>query len=84
MEASDHFQALRPIVCITICPLTCSTTITAKFHEEIRMAIPSIVECLKDSDSYVRRAALEGLPSLAAHRMSYYLSPFDVLAHDCS
>ena len=58
--------------------------IIAKLHEEIRRAISSIVECLKDSSIFVRRAAIKGLSSLAACRMFYYLSFFDVLNHDCS
>lgn len=37
-----------------------------ELHDEIRLAT-SIVECLKDSDSSVRAAAINGLTSLAAH-----------------
>ena len=48
--------------------------IVAEFREGIRMATPGIVECLKDSDSLVRQAAIEGLSSLAVHRMCYHQS----------
>ena len=58
--------------------------VVAEFHETIRMAIPGIMECLKDLDESVCKAAIEGLSSLAAQRMCYHLSPFDVLNHDCS
>ena len=56
--------------------------IVAEFHEEIRMTILGIVECLKDE--WVRSAAIKGLSRLAAHRMCYRLSPIDLLNHGCS
>ena len=43
----------------------------AEFREEIRIAIPSIVECLEDSHSDIRQAALDGLSSLSTHGMHY-------------
>ena len=62
----------------------CSTMIVAEFHEEIRMAIPGIMECLKDSEWEVREAVIKELSSLAVLRMYYHLSPIGVLNHDCS
>jgi HEAT repeat protein len=42
----------------------------AELQEEIGKAIPRIVECLKDSNSYhVRSAAVEALSSLGAYRL---------------
>ena len=38
-----------------------------QFREAIGKAIPRIVECLKDPNNYVRRAAAEGLSSLRAY-----------------
>jgi len=37
------------------------------FHQEIRKAIPDLVECLKDGSLYVRMTAIDGLVSIAAH-----------------
>jgi len=41
----------------------------AEFREDVRITIPAIEEHLKDSDSYVRIAAIEGLSRLAAQSM---------------
>ena len=38
----------------------------AEFQEDVRIAIPTIAECLKDSESDVLKAAIEGLSMLAA------------------
>jgi len=51
----------------------CSTMIIAVFHDEIRMAIPGIIRCLKDSEWKVRQAAIYGLSDLAANRMCHHL-----------
>ena len=41
----------------------------AEFQEDVRITIPAIAERLKDSDSYVRSAAIELLSRLAAQGM---------------
>jgi len=41
----------------------------AEFRENIQIAIPAIVECLKDSHWYVRKTAIEVLSRLAAQGM---------------
>jgi len=41
----------------------------AEFREDVRITIPSIPERLKDSDWYVRSAAIEVLSRLAAQGM---------------
>ena len=58
--------------------------IVAEFHEEIRMAIRDIVDCLKDSAFWVRSAAIDGLLNIAPHGTCYHLSPSDILNHDSS
>jgi hypothetical protein len=56
------------MVCVSVPdPLLCSTHCVAEFREDIRVAIPGFVECLKDSTYYVRSAAIEGLSKLGAH-----------------
>jgi len=47
----------------------------AEFREEIGKAMPRIVECLKDSSSNDRGAAVSVLSSLGAHRMCPSASP---------
>ena len=49
------------------CLLLCSSFSVAELREVVGAAIPSIVECLKDSGSYVRIAAITGLSALGAH-----------------
>ncbi len=79
------FQALRRIVCVTFYShSTSSTMVVAELCGDIQRAIPDIVECLKHLDHDVRKAAINGLSSLAAHCMCYLLFPFDVLNHGCS
>ena len=79
------FQALWRIVCVTCYShLTSSTMAVAELRGGIQRAIPGIVECLKDSNQNVRQAAIDGLSSLAAHRMCDHLSPFGILNYDCS
>jgi len=43
--------------------------LVAEFREEVRIAIPSIAEHLKDSDSDVRKAAIKLVSGLAAQGM---------------
>lgn len=38
------------------------------------------MECLKDSECWVRAEAINGLSNLVAHRMCYHMSPFDMLS----
>jgi len=56
--------------------LTCSTMTVAEFHDEVRMAIPGIMACLRDSAWRVRQAAINGLSSLAVYRMCCLFVPF--------
>jgi len=46
--------------------------VVAEFHEEIRTATRSIVECMKDPEWGVRKAAINGLSDLVKHRMYYH------------
>jgi hypothetical protein len=50
-------------------PMMYSAIIVAELHEEIRLGIPAIVKCLKDSYTDVRSAAIKALSSLADHGM---------------
>jgi len=56
----------------------------AEFREDVRTTIPAIVEHLKDSDWYVRNAAIELLSRLAAQGMSLRHFPVGVLKYVCS
>ena len=47
----------------------CSSVFIAEFREDVRITIPAIAEHLKDSDSYVCKAAIEGLSILVTQRM---------------
>ena len=47
----------------------CSSMFVAEFREDVRITIPAIAERLKDSDRYVRSAAIELLSRLAAQGM---------------
>jgi len=44
----------------------CSSIFTAEFREDVRTTIPTIVENLKDGNSYIHDAAIELLSKLAA------------------
>jgi len=61
-----------------------SIIVIAALHEEIQIAIPSIVECLTDSEKHVRQKAINGLTGIAAYGScpSVRMSLFDVLK-DC-
>src|SRR5258705_244343 len=79
-----RLRALLCIVCVTVGSfdvLNHMALIVAVFHDEIRVAIPGIVACLKDSQWGVREAAIYGLSNVAAHCMCYYLFPFDIVNH---
>jgi len=47
----------------------CSSMFVAKFREDVPITIFAIMECLKDSYPDVRKAAIEGISSLAAQGM---------------
>jgi len=47
----------------------CSNTFVADFREDIPITIPAMAEHLKDSDLYVREAAIEGVLRMAAQGM---------------
>ena len=51
--------------------LLCSSLFVAELCEVVRAAIPSIVECLKDSGSDVRNTAITGLSALGAHGLCH-------------
>jgi hypothetical protein len=56
------------MVCVSVPdPLLRSSLLVVEFHEAIRMAIPRIVECLKDSKWSVRSAAIRALSELGVH-----------------
>ena len=56
------------MVCVSVLdPLLRSSLFLVEFHEAIGMAIPGIIECLKDSKESVRIRAIEGLSKLGAH-----------------
>jgi len=55
----------------------------AEFQEDVRIAIPAIVKCLKDSDWYVRKAAIEVLSRLAAQGMYVLASTFGGCSQAC-
>jgi uncharacterized protein (DUF1810 family) len=44
-------------------------SLAAAMQDETRDAIPEILNCLHDTEWYVRQAAIEGLPAVAAHGM---------------
>ena len=48
-----------------------SSLFVGELREAIRMTIPGIVDCVKDSDSYVRNAAITGLSALAVHGLCH-------------
>jgi len=52
----------------------------AEWQEDIRTALPGIVECLNDKSSDVRQAAIWGLSTLGAQGMDYVSALlFDIL-----
>ena len=60
------------MVCISIPhPLLRSSLFVAEFREAVGAAIPGIVECLKDSDSDVRNAAVSRLSALGVHGLCH-------------
>jgi HEAT repeat protein len=56
------------MVCVSIPdPLLRSSLFVVEFRQAIRTAIPGIVECLVDSQWYVRSQAISALSKLGAH-----------------
>jgi hypothetical protein len=56
------------MVCVSVPDLWLrSSLLLVEYHEAIRMAIPRIVECLVDSQWYVRSQAISALSKLGAH-----------------
>jgi len=69
-QPSTSFQGWQRTVCVSIAAWwVCSNTFVAEFREEVQITIPAIAERLKDSDSDVRKAAIELLSRLAAQGM---------------
>jgi len=65
-QPSSSFQGWQRRVCAnTTFRWVCSTMFVAEFREDVPIAIPAIAEHLKDSDSYVRKTAIELLSTLA-------------------
>ena len=56
-------------MCYLPSPMIYSTIILAELHGVIRIAVPSLVECLKDPEWSVRQTTINGLSRLATHRM---------------
>jgi HEAT repeat protein len=52
-----------------------------EFQQGIWAAIPTIVESLKDSDSFVRQAALQSLSGFGAQGMHSLLQPGHFVAY---
>ena len=55
--------------------------ILAEFREDVRVVIPTTVECLKDSHSDVRKAVIEGFSTLAVQGMCQHHFPVVMLKH---
>ena len=56
------------MVCVSVPdPLLCLSLFLAEFREAIGAGIPGIVDCLKDPESLVCKAAISGLSELGAH-----------------
>src|SRR5712675_1976704 len=82
------FQGWQRRVCVNVTlQWVCSSAFVAEFREDVQITIPAIVECLRDSDSDVRSAAIEVLSRLAAQGMCGHHSTAllrVVLKHACS
>ena len=67
---SSSFPGWLRWVCVSISfRRVYSTMFVAEFREDVQITIPAIAERLKNSDSYVRKAAIELLSRLAAQGM---------------
>ena len=65
-------------------PFLRSSLFVAELREAVGVAIPGIVECLNDSHSRVRTAAVSGLSALAAHGLCHLALPVVALIPFCS
>ena len=74
------------MVCIISIPglLLRSSLFVAEFREAVGAAIPGIVECLQDSHSHVRNAAVSGLSALGVHGLCHLALPVVALIPFCS
>ena len=69
-QPSSSFQGWQRRVCVSIAlRWVCPSMFVAEFREDVRIIIPAIVERLKDSNPYVRKAAIKGVSRLAAQGM---------------
>jgi len=79
-QPSSSFQGWQRRVSVSITfRWVYSNLFVAEFRGDVRTTIPSIVECVKDSDSDVREAAIELLSRLAAQGVCWYLFPVGFL-----
>jgi len=66
----SSFQGWQRRVRISIAfQLGCSSRFVAEFREDVRIAIPAIVESMKDSGPDVRKAIIKEVSGLAAQGM---------------
>jgi len=56
----------------------CLSIIVAEFREDVRIVIPAVVEHLKDSDWYVRKAAIKLLSRMAVQGTCWHHFLVDV------
>ena len=69
-KPSSSFQGWQRRVCVsTAFRWVCSSMFLAEFRKDVQTSIPAIAEGVKDSNSEVRAAAIEGLSRLAAQGM---------------
>jgi len=70
LQPSREFQGWQRRVCVSI-TFRCvySSTFVVNFQEDVRIAIPAIVEGVKGRLSYVRKAAIKGVSRLAEQGM---------------
>ena len=67
---SSSFPGWLRWVCVSISfRWVYSTMFVDEFREDVQITIPAIAERLKNSDSYVRKAAIELLSRLATQGM---------------
>ena len=66
----SSFRGQQCRVCVSITfRLVCLSTFVGESREDIQDILRAIVECLEDSDSHVRKAAIEGISNLAEQGM---------------
>jgi len=83
-QSSRSFQGSLRGVRVSITFLwVCLNTFVAEFREDIRIVIPTILECVNDSRSDVRMAAIDGVSRLAAQGMCQHHFPLRMLKDIC-